>query len=275
MQEMDMQHALKAYVRDGEPAMGLTADVVLAAGRRSRRTRRLAGVAGAAVAVALAGTGVAAFTGGGSPDADLAAAACASPPGSRPPGVIAADRPLPPEVVEWAATSVTCHLGAELPRLLPNATYARVPGAPAGPLVGFSLGGEPPWGNRVDAMALVRDAAGTGDLSVSVGVVDPAEAAARAEDDCRRDTAANCTTRTGAEGETVVVSAEADGTPAGTPRTVTVRVYRGHTEVVVQVSNTDRRAEDGNAPRATRPEPVLSTEQAVALAKAPELFLFP
>lgn len=275
MQETEVQEALKAYASDGEPAMGLTAGAVLAAGRRSRRTRRLAGFAGTGLAAALVGAAVVVVSGGGSSSADFAAAApCPVRPGSRPPGVIAANRPLPPKVVEWAATSLTCYLNEELPRLLPGATFAQVPGAPAGPLLGFSLGGEPPWGNRVDAMALIRDAEGTGDLTVTVGVLNPTEAA-REEDNCQRETVAKCTVQRGPNGETVLLGTERDPLRAGDPRNFIVRVYRSHSEINVQVSNTDRQSVNGAAPVATRPEPVLSADQAVQLALSPELYLFP
>jgi hypothetical protein len=272
MREAEVRRALTAYVTDGEPAMGLTAETVLAAGRRSRRARRLAGVAGAGLAVALAGAGVIVGWGGGG---DFAAAnPCPSPPGTRPPGVIAADQALSPELVDWAATSLTCYLNDVLPQLLPAARYGRVPGEQAGPLLGFSRGGGPPWGNRVDAMALIRDDAGIGDLTVTVGVVDRS-AAAEETANCRNEKAAKCTVRTGPDGETVLLGTEADGTPADQPRNFVVRVYRGHSEIYVQASNTDRQAGRSGAPAATRPEPVLSAEQSVQLALSPELYLFP
>jgi hypothetical protein len=183
--------------------------------------------------------------------------------------VIAADQPLPPRVLEWAATSLTCHLNDEMPRLLPDARFAQVSGAPTGPLVAFvHAGGKR---NRVDAMALVHDAEGTGDLTVTVGVVDPS-AADQAADECRRDTAAKCGVRSGPNGETVLLRTEADSTPATAPRNVVVQVYRGHSKIYVEASSTDRQ---GNAEVATRPEPALSTDQAVQLALSPELYLFP
>ncbi|MEU4689686.1 hypothetical protein [Actinoplanes sp. NPDC023714] len=194
---------------------------------------------------------------------------CPVGPGVRPPGAIAAGEPLPPDLVEWASASVTCFLHAEIPRLLPEARFAAVPGAQAGPLTAVSPGGEPPWGNRVDAMTLIRDDAGTGDLTVMVGVVDPS-VAEREEQSCRRDTAARCTVRRGPDGEIVLLSTERDPLPAGNPRNWVVRVYRGHSEINVQVSNTDRQG-----PSATRPEPVLTAEQAVELALSPSLQLFP
>ena len=84
-----------------------------------------------------------------------------------------------------------------------------------------------------------------------------------------------CTVQRGPDGETVLLSTERDPLPAGNPRTFVVWVYRGHTEINVQVSNTDRRSVNGAAPVATRPEPVLSADQAVQLALSPELYLFP
>jgi hypothetical protein len=275
MQEAEVRHALKAYVSDGEPVLGLTAEAILTAGRRSRRTRRLAGFAGAGLSAALAGVAVLVVSGGGSTGADFAAAGrCASPPGSRPSGVVEANRPLSPELAEWAAASLTCHLMEEVPRLLPAASYAQVPGAPAGPLRGFSRGGAPPWGNRVDALALIRDPEGTGDLTITVGMVDRS-AATRAEEECRQETATKCAVQRGPNGETALVSTDADGAPADEPRNVVVRVYRGHNEISVQASNTDRRSVEGGPPVATRPAPVLSANQALQLALSPGLYLFP
>ena len=275
MRETEVRHALKAYVSDGEPPMGLTADVVLAAGRRSRRARRVAGFAGAGLAVALAGAGVVVVSGGGSFGGEFAAAApCPDQPGSRPSGTYAADRPLSPVLVRWAATSVTCYLHEEVPRLLPAARYAQVAGARAAPLTGFSLGGEPPWGNRVDALALIRDADGTGDLTVTVRVVDQAEAT-REKDSCLSEKDAQCTIQGGPAGETVLLGTERDPLPPGSPRNFVVRVYRGHSEIYVQVSNSDQQPVHGGAPVATRPEPVLSADQTIRLALSPELYLFP
>ncbi|GGN88249.1 hypothetical protein GCM10010112_71550 [Actinoplanes lobatus] len=275
MREVDMREALETYASDGEPAMGLTASGILTAGRRSRRNRRLAGVAGVGLVAVLAGMGGIVVSGGDDAGPVFGAAGpCPFPPGTRPPGAYAADRTLSPELAEWAATSLTCHLNEELPRLLPKARYAQVPGVEAGPLIGFSLGGEPPWGNRVDALALVRDAEGTGDLTVTVGVVD-ASTGEQAQDECRRTQIGKCTVRNGPDGVTVLVGSEADDTPADEPRNYIVRVYRGHSEIYVQASNTDRQPVDSGAPARTRPQPILSEDQAVALALSPELFLFP
>ena len=141
-------------------------------------------------------------------------------------------------------------------------------------LEGLSLGGEPPWGNRVDAMALIRDSAGTGDLTVTVGVVDKSTAADE-ETACRNDKVAKCTVQTGPNGEVVLLGTEADNIAPDNPRNWVVRVYRGHSEIYVQASNTDRQVKDGKAPTVTRPTPVLTTDQTIQMALAPELYLFP
>jgi hypothetical protein len=235
----------------------------------------LAGFAGAGLAAALVGAGVVVVSGVGLPGGNFAAAApCSTPPGSRPAGVVAADKSLSPELVQWASASLTCYLKEEVPRLLPKAKYAQVPGAQAGPLTAFSLGGEPPWGNRVDALALVRDAEGTGDLTVTVGVVDQKQAA-QEKAGCLKDNIARCAVRRGPNGEIVLVGTERDPLPRDSPRDFVVRVFRGHSEIYVQVSNTDRQAVNGRAPVATRPTPILSADQAVQLALSPELYLFP
>lgn len=145
----------------------------------------------------------------------------------------------------------------------------------AGPLTGFSPGGEPPWGNRVDSMTVIRDARGAGDLSVFIGVVDQS-AAAREKARCQREEAAQCTVQSGPNGETVLLSTERDPLPPGNPRNWVVQVFRGHTEINVQVSNTHQsQGADGDAPAVARPEPPLSADQAVRLALSPELYLFP
>src|SRR5689334_10567853 len=126
MGEREIREALRsAYAEEAEPVMGLSAASVVAAGRRSRRMRRLAGAAGAGLAVALAGAGTVVVMSG----AEFAAAEpCVLAPAPQPPGETTAGRPLPPEVVQWAAASLTCHLNEEMPRLLPHARYAQVPG---------------------------------------------------------------------------------------------------------------------------------------------------
>ncbi len=54
MDDLDVRSALTEYVTEAEPPIGLTEEDVLAAGRRSRRRRLSAGIAGAALAVVAA-----------------------------------------------------------------------------------------------------------------------------------------------------------------------------------------------------------------------------
>jgi hypothetical protein len=271
MQDMDVREALHAHVREHEPPMGLTLGAIRSAARRSRRTRRAAALASAVVAGGLVVAVVAQggwlpFDRGSGPFQALAP--CAADPGSRPAGRVSESQPPTEEHLSWARAQLTCFLATVMPTLLPNATYARVPGAKAGPLVGFS---HEPGMARVDALALVRDAAGTGDMLVIVGVVDPSIAAEAAEE-CRNSSI--CTLSTGPEGETIVLN-QALADANGGFKDINAWVYRGHTVVTVEVSNSDRESVDGAAPAAKRPEPVLSAEQVVALARSEELYLFP
>ncbi|MFC6016251.1 hypothetical protein ACFP2T_08580 [Plantactinospora solaniradicis] len=283
MQETEVRELLQAYTTDAEPPMSLTSDAVLAAGRRSRRIRRLAGVTGAGLAVVLVGAGVMVAPRMIGPSTTTVAAApqCPSPPGPRPPGVIAADQPLSDELADWAAASLTCYLSYAMPRMLPDAEYLAAPGALAGPLVGFSLpdrapirppGGDQPWGgDRVDARAVIQDPEGTSDFYLTVGVASPAAGAVAAAR-CETTTHSACTVRPGPEGTTVITGTELEPLPAEHPRTFTALVYRGQTIVNVLISNNDRQ---GPEPVATRPVPALTTEQIVELALASELYLFP
>ncbi|MEV6906562.1 hypothetical protein [Amycolatopsis sp. NPDC051071] len=54
MDDLDVRSALTEYVTEAEPPIGLTEEGILAAGRRSRRRRLSAGIAGAALAVVAA-----------------------------------------------------------------------------------------------------------------------------------------------------------------------------------------------------------------------------
>jgi hypothetical protein len=274
MQETTVGEALRVYVSVDEPPLGLTSEGMLAAGRRSRRNRRLAGAAVAVLAVALLGGAVVVSVGASASPQYAAVAECPYPAGPRPPEPVAADQPLAPGVLEWAKTRLTCHLVEALPRLLPQAQYAQVPGAPAGPLVGYSHGGEPPFGNRVDAVALIRDAKGTGDLLVTVAVTD-SSAAVDATDECRTATSFTCIVQKGPNGEAVLISTENEAEAAHSPPTWVVRVYRGQTAVTVEISTTAREPVDGEPPGSTRPEPLLTADQALDLALSPELYFFP
>lgn len=267
-----LHEALQAFVRDDEPPMGLTSAGILQAGRRSRRNHRAAALAGAAAAAAvLTLAGMAALPSllpASRPASTFGALApCPAVPGSRPAGQIDPARPFTPAMAAWATASVTCALADEVPGLLPDARFLRVPGAKAGPLVGYTFNGEqPPFGNRVDAVALVRDRHGTGDLTISVGVggARDRQAAIAA---CQHDP--RCEVRTISPGVTALVAKYLPAAEA------VVTVYRGHTLIHVEASNTDRQVVNGAAPGATRDAPVLATGQVLDLALSPQLYLFP
>jgi hypothetical protein len=58
MEDLDVRSALTAYVTEDEPPIGLDGDVILAQGRRSRRTRLLAASAGVLVVLLALGAAV-------------------------------------------------------------------------------------------------------------------------------------------------------------------------------------------------------------------------
>ncbi|MBF9127497.1 hypothetical protein I0C86_00580 [Plantactinospora sp. S1510] len=282
MQETEVRDLLQAYTADAEPPMRLSSEAVVAAGRRSRRVRRMAAVTGAGLTAVLVAAGVMVAPQMTGPSTTTAAAPeCPSPPGPRPPGVIAPDQPLSDELVDWAAASLTCYLSYAMPRMLPDAEFLAAPGALAGPLVGFSLpertsirppsADQPRDGDWVDAQAVIQDPQGTSDFSLTVGVTSPAAGTAAAAQ-CEATTRFSCTIRPGPAGTTVMVSTELGSLPAEHPRTFTARVYRGQTIVNVMISNNDRQ---GPEPVATRPVPALTADQIVELALASELHLFP
>jgi hypothetical protein len=273
MPDTSLQAALRAFVSEDEPPMGLTSGEVLATGRRLRRRYRLAAVGGATVAVALAVTGAVVVPQSLRPAQPTfaALARCPSPPGDRPAGTVDAAQPFSAPMAAWAVDSVTCALADVVPRLLPHARFAALPGGQAGPLVGYTLGGKPPWANRADAIALVHDRYGTGYLNVSVAVSSAADAQAAATS-CEQNPP--CTVRQPGPGITLVVSETVPASPRD-PHLIGVDVYHGRTDVHVQLDNTDMQSADGKPPRPTRDQPVLTTDQAADLALSPGLYLFP
>lgn len=268
-------------VSEDEPPMGLTTAEVLAAGRRSRRRYRLATAGGvAAVALAVTGTVVLpqalrpseqppAKVAGASPFGALAP--CPTPPGARPGDAVDPARPLSPAMAAWATGSVTCALADLVPRLLPHARFAAMPRVHAGPLEGFILGGKPPWGNRVDAHALVRNQEGTGYLDLSVAVSSAGEAQG-AVASCEEDE--HCTVSDTRPGVTLLVDEIIPSFPEDA-HFIGVDVYQGLTHVHVQLDNTDMHSVNGLPPAPTRGRPVLTVDQAVDLALSPRLYLFP
>jgi hypothetical protein len=280
MQDMDVRNALRCYVSAEEPPARLGSTEILAAARRSQRARTTAALASAGLAGALLVAGVAAVPGlrSSSPDAAqpgdgfTSARPCATAPGPAPAGPAADKQPLSKEQAAWARAKLTCYLAATMPRLLPDARYAKVPFPWTGePLTAVSRSEFPQSVNRVDAFALVRDARGTGDLTVIIEATTTPPASQAAEQ-CRQWSF--CTVRTGPNGETVVLN-QAPPDPKDGVQSVSARVYRGHTCVSVEASNSDRGYAGGGAPAATRDRPILSADQVVELASSPELYLFP
>lgn len=273
MLETSLHSALQAFVSENEPPMGLTSAEVLAAGRRSRRRYRLAAFGGGLAAAALAVAAIVVVPQELRPSepAFAALAPCSTPPGDRPADVVDPTRPFSSSMAAWATDSLTCALADMIPRLLPHARFAAMPGVQAGPLVGYALGGKPPWGNRADAIALVHDSDGTGYLSVSVAV-SSATAAQEAVASCQQNPP--CQVLEARPGITLLVQ-ETLPTSPGDPHVIWADAYQGQTDVHVQLDNTDLRSVDGGPPAPTRDQPVLTVDQAVDLARSPRLCLFP
>jgi hypothetical protein len=138
-------------------------------------------------------------------------------------------------------------------------------------MVGFTLGGTPPWGNRVDAGAIVYDRQGTGSLNISVGVSTTAEAQS-AVTICHQNP--SCVVSGAPSVVTVIANETLPRTPKD-PHVIVVDVYQGRTHVNVELANTDMQSVDGGPPVPTRAEPVLTVGQAIDLALSPGLYLFP
>jgi hypothetical protein len=177
-------------------------------------------------------------------------------------------------VLAWALPTVTCYLADRIPRALTAARFAPVPsagtGQDAGPLEAFHIPAEPPDSNRVDAMALVRDDAGTGDLHLIISMPAPTALAAR-QDTCSKST--ECTATTTTDGATVLAWAYPRPPENGYAHNV-VEVFRGQTLIAIVASDSDQTMLE-RQPSPTRPTPVLTVEQLTELALGSELFLFP
>ncbi|HLL69569.1 MAG TPA: hypothetical protein VK453_28195 [Micromonosporaceae bacterium] len=297
MHDSQVRDALLTYV-DSEPPMAVRSDDILTAGRRARRVHRMtAGAAGGAVAgivvlAAAAVTGVlpgqgaplrpaapsasaaspapSASTAAPAPSAGTAAqgepvAPCTARPGPRPAQTATPGETLQPELAAWARASLTCYLADALPRVLPDARYAAPDGAYAGALQAYSH--DPPMGARVDAAALITDSEGTGDILVIVEAKTPAQFDAEVRT-CRRP---ECVTRSGAGGSRIMIGETPPVSPGGY-YDITVRAFRGHTAVVMEVTNSDRGPDPARMGRA---KPALTVEQLVELASDPALTLFP
>jgi hypothetical protein len=272
----DVGRALREYVTADEPPIGLRGPQVVAAGRRARRNRRLATAGGALFVVVALAAGLATASRlwdhdelARRGDGFAALPACPERPGPRPATPVEPDRPIPADVQAWALPTVTCYLADRVPQLLPAARFAPLPaplmGPDPGPLEAVVLDGK-----RIDAVALVRDDAGTGDLHLLISKAQPTLLAQR-RDTCSTDT--RCTVTTTTDGAKVL--AWVHPRPPGTGHALNVvEVFRGQTHIVILASDSDQTML-AREPVSTRPTPVLTAEQVTELALGPELLLFP
>ncbi|MET7392320.1 hypothetical protein ABZS66_02330 [Dactylosporangium sp. NPDC005572] len=293
MDESQIRTALDGYTAD-PPTVLPDSAAVLAVARRARRNRTALTAGAGAVATLIAVAAGLAVTPGrpGTPATKLSPALIISCAGQRPGTPVQPNQPIPDDLATWGKSTVTCHLKAALPTLLPGATFEQVQGAPAGPLIGFILQRPPrsqrvetspglsanspdvrPLNHRVDAVSVIRDSQGAGDLWLMIGITAPHEKD-RAIEQCRA-TAARCTVQSGPNGATALtLTSTPDQT--GSYYQNSVQVFRGNTAIWIAATNTDRKTRTGSGLSApTRPTPILTTDQLLELALAPDLLLYP
>jgi hypothetical protein len=251
-----LRQALHAYVTVDEPPARSLTEGVLVAGRRARRARAVAWIAGAVVAVVLLATSAtAAMMRGGGGDGPVQ-------PG---PGCRSSGTGSSPE------ERIGCYLSTVVPSVRPDATLSYLDG-PAGtePLGAYRADEAAP--GAFGASALVSDALGRGNLQFLIfrwptpGTVPP--------EPCGEP--GDCTLREGPHGETVAVSSSrfSDGDPPAEHIMISVTVYTGQTVVVAMTANTGLGVltDDG---RPGRPEPPLTVDQLIEIACGPALVIYP
>jgi hypothetical protein len=298
MQDAFVREALLAYAAD-EPPMTLTSEGVLAAGRRSRRLRRVLAVAGSVAGLAsLAGLFLfvpgpvlpappagPSWSGLDTEALCTAADRPATPVTGLPTSVrneSGYNRPVPTEPTDHAAARLSCYLMREIPRLLPGAIFQSIPGAPPG-LQPLQVHDDRPGGlaKPVDrslpyyvSSAIVEDGNGVG--TVGFGISPAGGSAADAAADCGGTT---CAVRTGPHGEVITVSTLPAFTLAGNAGSyfVTINIYMGQTLITASASNQDIRepSHGTGAPPAGRADLPLSVDQLIAIGTASQLSLFP
>ncbi|WP_238005379.1 hypothetical protein KZZ52_17730 [Dactylosporangium sp. AC04546] len=278
MNESQLHAALDSYTDDPPTALPDSA-VMLAVARRARRNRTVltAGI-GVFAALTAVATGIAVTPGRpGTPAAKPSPIVITSCAGQRPDTPVQPDQPIPDDLATWGKNTVTCYLKAALPSLVPGATFEQVQGAPAGPLIGFILPlGQTgpsrdgrPLNDRVDAVSIIRDSQGAGDLWLTIGVTSPGEKDREIER-CRAGS--TCTVQSGPNGATaLIVSAQPNAVPFSQNW---VQVYRGNSTIWIGATDTDRKAR-GGLPERTRPTPILTTDQLLELSYAQDLLLYP
>ena len=289
-----------------EPPMAFTSADLMRAGRRSRRLRHGATVAGSALVVAaLAGFAFAVIPDRvsapeygrlpiGTPlwttlDATsfCAIAATAVEPAVAQTSVINPKNgfaiAIPTEPAEHAAARFSCYLMHAVPQAIPGASFARDPNTPAGtvPLQAYvsrafdpdrPLDTSPPF---FSASAVVSDEGGVGEIGFAVGSASESEADAEAN--CTQ----TCSVRRGPHGELVTVLTVESDTGY---RLVNVNVYRGQTVTFASASNgmpvlsapgEVEAITNGQSPQVGRAHLPISVEDLISMLTAPQLTLFP
>ncbi|MFK0248749.1 hypothetical protein ACIQUM_28990 [Amycolatopsis azurea] len=259
MDDLDVRSALTEYVTGAEPPIGLTEDGVLAAGRRSRRRRLSAGIAGAALAVvAILG----------------ATFMVIAPP--RPDEPVAGDdcgTKFSGETAQQVLTRLSCVVGAAVrSRLAPGVRIERItiPGEvpPADPFLLQSLrAGETDGAPMLYFLGVrVSDERGTGAVYVRISPP-PGYGMANcgARDLPKSD---SCAKRQIAEGDLMELASRNDEGLI----TQTTRLYRSSVTITVITNNTGvLDSGEGAALPVQRAEPTLTPAQLQEIAVNPGL----
>lgn len=257
----ELIEALREHVSD-EPPLQLTSADVLAAGRRSRRRRRLATVLGVVSAAMVVGL-VFSVPGPVAVDQPERPPVASQPPSEARCAQLAGP---PPEYLSRgeAAERVSCYLSERIGEYFPIQMTLIHNGARPGtePLVAGTdpIGGE----DGVAATAVVRDPAGDGTLLLAVSrATSPGEADRVKPCDLPM---AKATCRTGPHGEHIEIY-ETDGQGI---QGWTVYVYSAGTRIIATALN----YREGDPGDPTRYEPPLTVGQLIDLATAPALKLY-
>ncbi|GAB3730979.1 hypothetical protein GCM10027598_53580 [Amycolatopsis oliviviridis] len=259
MDDLDVRSALTEYVTEAEPPIGLTEDGVLAAGRRSRRRRLSAGIAGAALAVvAILG----------------AAFMVIAPPRSDEP--VAGDHcgtKTSDETEQQVRTRLSCVVSAAVrSRLAPGVRIERItiPGEtpPADPfLLNFIRAGETEGAPMFYFLGVrVSDERGTGAVYVRIGPPPGYGMANCAARDLPKSDA--CSQRQIAEGGLIELGSQ---NHAGLT-THTTRLYRPSATITISTNNSGAldSGEGADLP-VQRAEPTLTSAQLQEIAVNPGL----
>jgi hypothetical protein len=247
--------ALRDYVAGDEPPLGLTSTSMLAEAHRRRRWRRgSAAMAGTATALlVVAALAMPAVLWSHDPSDGGASAGSA------------ATCPVSDIAGDGRQTAMTCYVLATVAHMVPDARYEivleecrDVPPLHACPV-----------GSGYAAYATITDAAGSGGFLIDAHPIDARDAQKlqppEACDGVRRPPSIRCETRTGPGGIPVQIL----HTTSNGREQYFVAAFRTSTVVVARANNV--LALEGPP---TRPHPILTVDQLISLAIAPELDLF-